>query len=201
MPWRMVLNVFKAIAISMVLVMAVDIGFYLYKAVNLNKRMESICSSLQRVVTENNYLPASEHSMYMSLFDAMGNNMNGKDFTKNKGDLKQDEDFVVFNDNGHAVTLNYDNANTVDSTKLPEIKDEKGYNILRTQLDSPADYGDVMYIQASITIQPPLWGFGNNTYTGKPTMKNWKRYIDTSSRVTFHYTYFVPCLKYQSVTE
>lgn len=200
MPWRMVLNVFKAIAISMVLIMVVDVGFYLYKAVNLNKRMESICSSLQRVVTENNYLPSSEYSMYMSLFDAMGNNMNGKDFTETKGALDQG-DFVIFNDDGNAVTLNYNDSTGVDAKKLPEIKDEKGYNILRTQLNHPADYGDVMYIQASITIQPPLWGFGGNTYTGKPTANNWDRYTDSTKRVTFHYTYFVPCLKYQSVTE
>lgn len=206
MPHRLILSVFKAIAISMVLVFVMDMAFYLYNAFNIDRRMETIMVSMQRTVSENNYLPKGEYDMYMSIFDEMGDSMNGRD---------GDDDFVAANSEGHYVTLNYDTA--PEAANLPEIKDSDNQDILPTNrgdllLRNPSDYGDVAYIEAYVEIVQPVWfmngwrGQNKSTVAGGSgiTAADWERGDTRTSpgyhNTRFYYTYFVPCLKYQAIT-
>lgn len=206
MPARLVFNVFKAIALSMILVFVLDLCFYLYKALNLNQRMESTCVSLQKVITENNYLPEGEYKMFMEIFDNIGKTMNGGRVSDSLGSV--DQNFIVYqNTNGgtHAVKINYKdapkNASSVPSIYAQAYNRNTGNhqqkNLVHSTLEDPADYGDIMYIEVDVDILQPTWGFVHNN--GALSGASWDR-IDDYATTTFTYNYLVPCLKYQSVT-
>lgn len=207
MPARMILNVFKVIAFSMIFVFVLDLSFYLYKALNLNQRMESLGVSLQKVVTENNYLPEGEYNMFMSMFDNIGKTMNGGAISDSISDI--DQNFIVFqqsNGDTHAVTLNWEDDPN-DMSNVPTVM-SKAYdkstgsvvnkNLVHYNLNDPGDYGDVMYIEASVRILQPTWGFVDSSM-GALSSASWNK-IEDYATTTFTYNYLVPCLKYQSVT-
>lgn len=199
---RMVIQVFKVIALSMILVFVLDIAFYLYRAYNLNQRIESVCVSLQKVVSENNYLPEGEYDMFMSIFNQIGHSMNG---TADGGVADPSQEFVVF-DGANAVEMNY--GHNVTGTTLPTITGKKynknngGYqnaNLVRDDISVPADYGDIRPIQVRVEIVQPMWDF-----VGNMSANNWQN-SNTNAGIArrtteFTYMYLVPCLKYQSVT-
>jgi len=198
---RMILQVFKVLALSMVLVFVFDIVFYLYRALNLNQRMESVNVSIQKVVSENNYLPEGEYQMFTSIFNNIGNSMNGGSGTGNEND-----DFIIWNSDASAVGINYGTG--VSNGTLPSIQDADGNELVVDDIQKPADYGDVRPIELSIRVKQPGWGFvgglsADNWTNDRDAVKD--KYKDTDGdgdalSTKFTYTYLVPCLKYQSVT-
>lgn len=207
---KMVLQVFKVIAFSMVFVFVFDIIFYLYRSFSLNQRMESINVSLQKVVSENNYLPVGQYNMFMSIYNSMGESFNKAPDGADAAEIKANE-FIVY-DGNNAVTLNYDrsasNVKAITGYKYDVNGTAREENLVKPQLNQPADYGDIMCIEAKVKVNQPLWGFLDGA---KMNAKNWQK--GTSDDIakfgdqyegdgthTFTYTYYVPCLRYQSVT-
>ena len=117
--YKMVYQVFKTIAIAMVLVFVFDIVLYLYRAYSLNQRMESLCVSIQKVVSENNYMPEGQYNMFMRLFDDMADSFNSGYITREDGSITQVDEsslsasdarynrFIIRQPDNHAVRLNY----------------------------------------------------------------------------------------------
>lgn len=215
MPYRMIYQVFKVLAMAMVMVFVFDIVFYLYRAYSLNQRMESMCVSLQKVVSENNYLPEGQYNMFMMLFDDMADSFNSGYVTNDDGTVtKVDESsldttqqkinkFIVRQEDGHAVRLNYGQAPEGGTPTITDVT-------VGSDLSKPLDYGDVAYIQAKVEVKQPVWGFlnagGGYNYsghhgTGADQLQNSNTSTAIDEKTTeFTYTYLVPCLKYQSVT-
>lgn len=212
---RMVLQVFKVIALSMIFVFVWDMVFYLYRAFSLNQRMESINVSLQKVVSENNYLPVGQYNMFNSIYNNIGESFNEPGSKGN--DIN---DFIVYADSTHAVQLNYEqpaqNTKPIKGFKVEGDRAVEVNDITKKQLNQPADYGDVMCVQATVRVNQPIWGFlGGDAHNANNWSKvdkseigtldeKW-RYSDAQGNIgdgttTFTYTYYVPCLKYQSVT-
>lgn len=196
-PYRMIIQVFKVIGLSMVLVFVFDIVFYLYKAHHLNQRMESVCVSLQKVVSENNYLPEGEYNMFMSIFDQISEQMNGG----SSGDTNYHE-FI------RLVDINYSHS-VVDMT-VPSITGKKynistghydsGVELVRDRLDTPADYGDIRIIQVRVEVVMPMWDMVNGIRATSWQNDRTDASI-TAPTTVFTYSYIVPCLKYQAVTQ
>ena len=88
---KIVYSVFKTIFLSMMLIFVFDLGFYMYRALSINGRMESLMTSMQKIVIENNYLPEQDYIMYKSIFQQLADDMN-------QGDV-----FIA------GIGLNYDN--------------------------------------------------------------------------------------------
>ena len=78
---RLVYSVFKAIMMAIIFVFVFDMAFYLYRAISLNSRMQSISTSLQKVVMENNYLPSETATMYQHLFGQLIEDFNGGSYS------------------------------------------------------------------------------------------------------------------------
>lgn len=203
--YKMVYQVFKTIAIAMVLVFVFDIVLYLYRAYSLNQRMESLCVSMQKVVSENNYMPEGQYNMFMRLFDDMADSFNSGYITREDGSITQVDEsslsasdarynrFIIRQPDNHAVRLNY-GQNPVST--LPTIS---GVTV-GGDISQPLDYGDVAYIEAKVEVKQPVWDFIGDSYSAA-NFQNSNSELTIAERSTeFTYTFLVPCLKYQSVT-
>ena len=192
--YKLVYTVFKTIFLSMMLIFVFDIGFYMYRALSVNQRMESLMTSMQKIVIENNYLPEQDFAMYESIFQQLSDDMNN-------GDV-----FIT------GIGMNY-NTNAQGSGVLEHLystDDTRGTvdDLLVKKMDKPAQYGDVMICQARVQIAQPVWGFGTaktgyadtayHDYDGEDSTK-WNRVGYRT--VTLYYTYYVPCLNYTSVED
>lgn len=206
MPYKMIYQVFKALAIAMVMVFVFDIVFYLYRAYSLNQRMESMCVSLQKVVSENNYLPEGQYNMFMTLFDDMADSFNSGYKTNEDGTITRVDEsslsgtdaninrFIVRQDDGHAVRLNYGQTPEGGTLTISGVT-------VGSDLSKPLDYGDVAYIQAKVEVKQPVWDFIGTSYSAA-NFQNSNTNASIAEKTTeFTYTYLVPCLKYQSVTD
>lgn len=170
---RIVANSFKAIAYAIIFVIIWSVGFYLFRAYALNNKMESIVASMESEVSKHNYLTNEAYTMYESMLENMADDMNnGSTFIR-----------------GYRINYNH----PCDMT-LP-VGTSLTYS---TQLDTPADYGDVAIIELSVTVNavdlfydPSPDGAANAIGI---------RDGDDGVGVTFTYTSQVPCLKYISVT-
>lgn len=189
---RVVFNVFKAIMLSMILVFVWDIGFYLYRVTNLNQRMGSLMTSMQKVVMENNYLPEDAYETYKALFLQIADSFN------NNGDTSRGVFINGFN-------INYDNPSgrTIDLTATRNGKD---VDILRTQMNRKhmGNYGDVMIVDVEVSVNIPVWKFVSKSSVDGATYSavNWENDRDSAiepATTTLSYTYYVPCMKYQTV--
>ena len=172
-PHRFVWNVFKVIGLSIVLVFVLDMVFYLYKAVNLNQRVETVCSSMQKVIMENNFIPANEKQVFDGLFDQAQTQMNGGG---------TDNFFLSY-------AWNY---NTTPSS-TPTIT-VGGENIVEGDLDTAGKMGHVKYLRVEIRVRPPFWNIGLRQSQTEKLDKN----VSTND-LTWVYDYLVPCLKYQVI--
>ncbi|MBR4313891.1 MAG: hypothetical protein IKP66_03170 [Lachnospiraceae bacterium] len=191
---RLVLTVFRTIFLSLIFIFVFDIGFYVYRAFSVNQRMESIMTSMQKVVMENNYLPDADYQMYKAIFLQLEHDMNNGDT------------FI------EGIGLNYTQdaagAGILTSLTATDVVSGTNRDLLVKRMNKPARYGDVMIVQSAVRIRQPIWGFGtatNNYLTDtdyfskgtRPDARNWNRV--GYSATTFFYTYYVPCLKYQSI--
>jgi len=216
---KLVYSVFKTIAFAMIFVFVWDLAFYLYRVSILNQRMDNIMTSLQKVVTENNYLPSESAEVFKQILYAMATDFNsGRTFTN--ANNAQNEDFI------EAIGWNIGQNATVVSG-METLNANRSYwtgsgwstrnvRILHKDMGEVGAYGDVQTIQLYVKVVMPFWGFSSDstdasvngiTGTGQAVAAGgergaaaWNR-NSRAKRVTFTYTSYVPCLKYQSVTQ
>lgn len=180
---------------SMIFIFVFDIASYLYRALSLNQRMESMMVSMQKIVTENNYLPKGSYDMYNSLFNQLMLDMNGS------ADPTSSSAFI----SGFEMNYNTDAVNVLG--KLEADKRDisttavKKTNILRKKMSLPADYGDVMVVQCSVLINQPSWGFTGSNHSAENFNNSANSDKIKKKTTKFTYTYYVPCLKYQAITQ
>ena len=169
---RLVYSVFKTIMLSMIFIFAFDMLSYLYRAMSLNQRMESLMVSMQRTVMENNYLTDGAKDTYDSIFDNL------------KTSVNTGEEFIT------DIKMNYgtDAVNTINSIKAS--RGGTNSDILVKDMKKVGAYGDVMVVQVAVTINQPMWGFENNSYRADDFTRT------LTNQTTLSYTYYVPCLKY-----
>lgn len=190
---RLVFGVFKAIALSMILVIVFDMAMYLYKAVSLDQRMKNMMVSMQRTVAENNYLPETAYNTYVTMLRTMASQLEGRDGNP----------FIGTQDGGtKALFLNYGyNAWGVDTDVQDAIT--QGSTKLITRMDKKGTYGDVMVVQAAVMVRQPTWGFVKTSgvvdggENGAEALQNdsTSTQLEASTH-TFTYTYYVPCMNY-----
>lgn len=208
---KLVYSVFKTIAFAMIFVFVFDMGFYLYRVFSINQRAENILTSMQKVVMENNCLPQEDAEMYQQILEHMAADFNGGTFVNNndgsKGEFVAAIDWNMTHD---AMGIPLDIRSTrswYNGTNWTE----KSVDIVHKQMGDPGAYGDIQTVQLRIKVWQPFWGFGgrdagfgaqasDSVEGGENGAPNWKRVVNYRSTV-LTYTYFVPCLKYKSVTQ
>lgn len=197
---KFVASVFKAIMFSMIFVFVWDTAFYLYRVLSINQRIESLMNSMQKVIMENDYLPYDTAVTYQKLLYQMaddynigsGYNIRNASSWSNSSawtDTSVSMPFVL------AMDWNYldDAVGT-----FPSITVSDGVtttNVLRLRMGSPADYGDVMIAQLRVVVAQPMWEFIGS----HDDARTWAHNSPATSTLT--YTYYVPCLKYKSITQ
>ncbi len=193
---KLVYASFKAIFLSMMFIFLFDMTFYLFRAFSINQRMETIMTSMQKVVMDNNYLPEGEYIMYRKMFEQLAHDMNrGDTFITGMG--------TNFNRPADGPTMDY--FRTHQDLATGSYSDR-----LRFQTNKPAEYGDVMVVQTKVQIAQPIWGFSsadmvdpNTEYTA--AVPNYAGQDSTYwhrlgyRRTTIYYNYYVPCLKFQKI--
>lgn len=202
---RMVLNVGRVIILSMILVFLMDMGFYLYRVFSLNARVEAIMVGVQRAVMDNNTLPADIESTYRKIFVNMAKDYNrGENFIDGLG-----WNYGGDMSGGMSDVLNMRGRRQV-YTGSGWV--EQDVEIVHKDMKKVGDYGDIMAVQFWVRVRQPLWGFGNSGGTDETRVidkntwsntdhnaKNWNRSIARMTELV--YTYYVPCLRYRSVTQ
>lgn len=218
---KLVYSVFKAIMLAIIFVFVFDMVFYLYRAISLNSRMQSISTSLQKVVMENNYLPSETANMYGQLFAQLITDFNGS-----YNSIADGWDDYYSWENGKLV--NHDsnvNDNFISGMHWNYLDDAIGisgmnektkvyrYNgstftptdipLVVNKMRDPADYGQVMIVQLRVGVYQPLWGWGvadgSYHYNGEDGTK-WVRNA-TGASTEFVYNYYVPCLQYKTTNQ
>ena len=180
--------------LSMIFVFVFDMASYLYRAMSLNQRMESIMVSMQRCVMENNGLNDSAYNMYKSMFEQLADDMNG-DLNGN-GTKDVGEQWFI---NGFWVNYNTNAINSlsaINSKRANASGTLQNINILHKDMSNIASYGDVMTVQVGVQINQPSWGFVNNSYSANDWQNSTTSNQITQKTTEFWYTYYVPCLNY-----
>lgn len=209
---RLVYSVFKAIMMAIIFVFVFDMAFYLYRAISLNSRMQSISTSLQKVVMENNYLPSETATMYQHLFGQLIEDFNGGSYSIGADGSLNLNDSDINNNFISGMHWNYKNSAT-DVSGLSETTRVYRYNgstftptdipLVVDKMSNPADYGQVMIVQLRVGVYQPLWGWGaangKYEYHGEDGTK-WVRNA-TGASTEFVYNYYVPCLQYKTTNQ
>lgn len=211
---RLVYSVFKAIMLSIIFVFVFDMAFYMYRAFSLNSRMESISTSLQKVVMENNYLPEETAKMYQNLFGQLIVDFNGGSYSVSDDGRLTLNDSEINNNFISGFHWNYKtNATGVGMPDNLSVSKQK-YNgtsfqnvsvpLLNKSMKDPADYGTVTIVQLRVGVFQPLWGWGsangrydNTSASDQHSADKWVR-SSTGASTEFVYNYYVPCLQYKT---
>ena len=183
---RFVYNAFKAVILAIIFVFVWDMGFFLFKTLNLHQRMLLLTGQMVDTVEANNYMPAdfwigtgtlsNPNGTYARIMDDIANTMNAGDrfvvgYSINYGSGSNDSGFV---------DIGIDDISTA-----PAVRND-GKSYFHQTMETPAYYGDVMLVWMEIGVAPPKWG-----YTGGDLNK-----YDSSGCVKLAYRYVVPCLHY-----
>lgn len=157
---------------------------YLYRAVSLNARMESLSTSLKKVVMENNCLPPEDATLYQNLLAQMVVDFNG--FEKLNPDGSPDTSTppyvissgnVTFNDTNpnddfiSGMHWNYGSNAVLTGTEITSLTGtvytltggswgSGTRNIVEKDMSKPREYGDVQIVQLRVGVHQPLWGWG-----------------------------------------
>lgn len=209
---RLVYSVFKAIMMAIIFVFVFDMTFYLYRAISLNSRMQSISTSLQKVVMENNYLPSETATMYQHLFGQLVADFNGGSYTVSNGNLsfndsdssdnfisglhwnyKEDVTNISTANDAKATVYRYRNSSFV----------EQQIGLVVKKMNQPADYGQVMVVQIRVGVYQPLWGWGTANGIYKYNGEDGTQWVrnSTGASTEFVYNYYVPCLQYRTTNQ
>lgn len=186
----LVYKVFKALMISMIMVFVFDISMYLIKANTLKRKVENIMSSMQDVVSENNYLPPESYEMYKTLFIQLMNEMNGESGTTLKMRPASTNKWFF---SGLQFNYNHDPVNCLSVLQVK--RNGSNINALARNMAVEAKYGDIMIVQAKVQVEQPNWFYSgalnNEAGLNKKTAKN------DVPHTEFYFTYYVPCLKFK----
>lgn len=170
---KLVAGAFKTIAYAIIFVVVWSVGFYLFRAYALNKKMESIMSFMEMEVSKHNYLTEDSYKMFEGMLKNLADDMNGTDNTFIQG----------FNINYH-----HDCSFEPTTSSLTYSK----------RLDTPAAYGDVAIIELSVTINAIDLFYDPAPDASKGAADEIQI---GATGVEFTYLSQVPCLRYISVTE
>lgn len=199
---NLVYKVFKTIAMAMIFVFVWDIVFYMYRTASLDQRMKSLMSSMQKVVMENDCLPEDSATMYKSLIGNIVLDFNHVAYTDAANNAQDLGEFIA------AVGWNFrTDAQNIGVTSISGLRSDYNYwsgtfsspvytNILHKKMGEPGGYGDITVVQVRVLVNQPFWGFSGG-YGGQ----NWGRLTPARNKTVMDYTYYVPCLKYKSVTQ
>ena len=217
---KLVYSVFKAIALSIIFVFIFDMAFYLYRAVSLNARMESISTSLKKVVMDNNYLPSEDAKLYANILGQMVADFNGCTYTIGADgkltftDADSSDNFI----SGMHWNFGTD-AVGVGSSQLMSLTSSvysfngtnwssANRNVVEKDMSKPREYGDIQIVQLRVGVYQPLWNWStgaptdvNYSYTGQANEINGNTGFNRNATyrgTEFTYTYYVPCMKYKS---
>ena len=146
-------------------------------------------TGMQKTVMENNYLTDGNQELYEALLRALAGDMNNNDV------------FV----NGYWWNVSHDATDCLTEIKANKYNTATGTvqntNILRKRMGTPADYGDVMVVQVIAEIRQPTWEFVGAD-NSSVNFQNDRTSPSIHNKTTeFSYTYYIPCLKYQAVTQ
>lgn len=204
---KLVYQVFKTLAFAMIFVFVWDIVFYMYRVASLNQRMESLMASMQKVVMENNCLPEDSAEMYKSLLAVIAGDFNGTSYTnaaldtgnssQNLGDFVAAIGWNFRTDAQDIVTPTITGQRSSFNNITKRFETPKTVNILHTKMGEPGAYGDVTIVQVRVLVVQPFWGFSGTQYSSE----EWGRLSPAQNKTVLTYTYYVPCLKYKSVTQ
>lgn len=223
---RLVYTVFKTIAFAIIFVFVWDMVFYMYRTVSLNSRMESIATSLKKVVMENNYLPSETAEVYSDILTQMICDFNGVTWHDN---MTNAELLASAGINSFIAGMHWNYGTDATGTLSSLSADRKVYinntwttrtkQLLVKDMSTPADYGDIMVVQIRVAVYQPMWGWSASPSTVYTSNRNADatditgdynydgedaRYWDRNSRAKttqFTYTYYVPCLNYKTITQ
>lgn len=209
---RLVYSVFKAIMMAIIFVFVFDMAFYLYRAISLNSRMQSISTSLQKVVMENNYLPSETATMYQHLFGQLVVDFNGGSYTVSNGNLSFDDsdssdNFISgLHWNYKEDVTNISTANDAKATVYRYRNSsfvEQQIGLVVKKMNQPADYGQVMVVQIRVGVYQPLWGWGTANGKYKYHGEDGTQWVrnSTGASTEFVYNYYVPCLQYRTTNQ
>lgn len=169
---KMVVTVFKAVALAIIFVVVWSVGFYLYRAYALNQKMEYIMTVISQDVSRNNYLTADSYDMVSNLLLGIQADMNGG------------SEFV------QGFRINY--AHACEDINKPSVS-QPGYNYM---LNTPANYGDIAVIELSVTINAVDLFYDTNADGAANELQIGADGVP----LDFTYVSQVPCLRYISVT-
>lgn len=209
---RLVYSVFKAIMMAIIFVFVFDIAFYLYRAISLNSRMQSISTSLQKVVMENNYLPSGTATMYQHLFGQLVVDFNGGSYTVSNGNLSfndsdPNDNFISgLHWNYKTNATNISTANNAKATVYRYSNSsfvQQQVDLVVKKMNQPAEYGQVMVVQIKVGVYQPLWGWGSATGVYKYNGEDGTQWVrnSTGASTEFVYNYYVPCLQYRTTNQ
>lgn len=190
---KMVYGVFKALAVSMILVFAFDMGMYLYKAISLDQKMKRLMRNMQTTVSENNGLSPEAYNTYVALIQQIASDLNGAEPNSFVGTPTQGK---------KAIFLNYNaDAWGVDTTIKSALTGSSSNVDLKLRMNDFGDYGDIMVVQSAIMVRQPAWQF-IGTNRGSQDFQNDRTNGSIAVPVTvFTYTYYVPCMNYSNKTK
>lgn len=211
---RLVYNVFKAIALSIIFIFVWDIVFYMYRVQSLNSRIESLSTSLKKVVMENNYLPSEMATTYSEIFKNMICDFNNVPYTPGMSDAQlagtgQAGQNVV-NTSAFISGFKWNYGNPATDVHLGITASRQRYvggswqpqnvNIVKSDMSVPANYGDVMVVQLKVGVWQPIWGWtqanGQYRYQGEDV----NSFIRNAASTQLVYTYYIPCLNFRTIT-
>ena len=177
---------------------------------------------MKKVVMENNYLPSEMAETYSEIFKHMICDYNNITYSPGMNDSQ----LIVGTNGGNTVdgrngnnvnaaafisgmTWNYNNdATGLSLSGLTATRQRwtgSGWgntteNIIKTKMNTPANYGDIMVVQLKVGVFQPIWGWtqadGDYNYSGED-VQSWVRSAASTELV---YTYYVPCLNFRTIT-
>lgn len=197
---KFVFSIFKAIMIAIVFVFVWDLVFYLYDVLSLNSRIETLAVSMKHSVSDNNGLTTEASDMYSKMLKKLGSDYNTSSYKFVQGFYLNSSD-VAKDANWNAL------SNTAGLDIQGKTPDGTDVGLIHWSAGDIGEYGDVTCLQIKVGVVQPLWYWGTNTngdynYTGENATQ-WNRDVTGAGghMITLDYTYFVPDLRYNSVTE
>ena len=187
---RLVYNAFKAVMFAIIFVFIWDMGFFLFKALNLHQRMLLLTGQMVDTVEANNYMPSdfwkgtgsdsNPNGTYATLMKDIVSVMNSGG----------DRFIVGYSTNYSTNNSGYGGPSGIDDISTAPAVRNDGKSYFHPTMSTPAYYGDVMLVWMEVGIAPPNWGYvyTNNQVSLEKSAPN--RVIRLS------YRYVVPCLHY-----
>lgn len=220
---KFVYSIFKTIAFAMIFVFVFDIVFYMYRVYSLNQRVESIMTSLQKVVMENNCLTPEDFALYDDIIGNMVANFNEDGALPMKQtSANTDANFIKqwkLNYGDSAKMRGASGKGIVDVSEVNKLTIEvnretldgvKKVDVVHTDMSKPGAYGDIQTVQFAVIVRQPKWGFnmdmgaarsGDTVDGGERGSTEWSKFETRPYEHVLFYTYYVPCLRYKSVTQ